>query len=216
MSRFDDARHIISYRETIFGILSKSPHIRESLHIGIKDSRAVEVKAVVKQSEFARKNDLIQQSLTAATYLSELVPACADVGVKIDVVAQFEAASILWMQGEISSSVQMLQSLRQRKDLDEQTVTIGSAGLLAQLVCELFRHYNGCCMLTRYRVMRLLQLDSRIPKSSFLRTSSQQLHNSVRPSKVPKPVESSTSLLRSAINNSKTQTTSRTFSAWND
>ena len=106
--------------------------------MSIRDSRTIEVKAVVKQSEFARKNDMIQQSLAAATYLTELVPSCMEAGVKIDAVAQFEAASTLWTQGEISSSVQMLRELRQREDLEYQTVQVGSAGLLAQLVsCSL-------------------------------------------------------------------------------
>lgn len=106
------------------------------MHVSIKDSRAIEVKAVVKQSEFARKNDLIQQSLAAATYLSELVPMCAESGVNIDAVAKFEAASILWKEGEISSSVQMLQELRRRTDLHKQSVKVGTAGILAQLVCQ--------------------------------------------------------------------------------
>lgn len=119
----------------MFGILSQNQPLREALHVNIKDSRAIEVEAIVKQSEFARKNDMIQQSLAAATYLSELVPSCAEAGVKMDAVAQFEAASILWRQGEISSSVQMLQELRARSDLDQQAVKVGSAGLLAQLVC---------------------------------------------------------------------------------
>lgn len=96
----------------------------------------------MEQSRFARKNDLIQQSLSAATYLSELVPVCAEVGVRIDAVAQFEAASILWKQNDISSSVQMLQALKERSDLGDQAVKIGSAGLLAQLVCK-FTNCSG-------------------------------------------------------------------------
>lgn len=135
--RFNDAKHIISYRETLFSTLSRNPHLRDALHISSKDSLEIEVRAVVNSSEFSRKNDLIQQSLAAATYLSELVPTCADIGLKIDAVAQFQAASILWMQGEISSSVQMLQDLRERTDLDKQTLKVGSAGLLAQLVSTL-------------------------------------------------------------------------------
>lgn len=125
---------MVSYRETLFGILSRNPNLRESLHVSIRDSRTIEIKAVVEQSRFAMKNDLVQQSLAAATYLSEMVPTCADIGVKIDAVAQFEAASILWRQGDISSSVQMLQALRERDDLEDQTVQVGRGGLLAQLV----------------------------------------------------------------------------------
>lgn len=119
----------------MFGVLSRSPRLRDALHVSLRDSRLVEVKAVISSSEFARKNDEIQQSLTAATYLSELVPTCNDLGLKIDAAAQREAASILWRQGEVSSSVQMLQKLCGRSDLASQAVKIGSAGMLAQLVC---------------------------------------------------------------------------------
>lgn len=134
ISRFHDAQHLMSHRETLFSIVSRNTDLRQSLNLTIRDSRTIEVKAVVEQSKFARKNGLIQQSLSAATYLSELVPACAEVGVHIDAVAQFEAASILWEQHDISSSVQMLQALKDRSDLADQAVKIGSAGLLAQLV----------------------------------------------------------------------------------
>ncbi|KAL1302378.1 hypothetical protein AAFC00_002781 [Neodothiora populina] len=137
IGRYQDAQHIVSYRETIFGILSRNSNLRDSLLVSNRASRTAEVKAVVKQSEFARKNDMIQQSLAAATYLSELVPICDDAGLKIDAIAQFESASILWRQREISSSVQILQQLRTRQDLEEQTIKVGSAGLLAQLGHEI-------------------------------------------------------------------------------
>lgn len=133
----------MSYRESLFGILSRSPRLREALHVSLRDSRLIEVKAVLSSSEFARRNDEIQQSLTAATYLSELVPTCKDLGLQIDAAAQLEAASILWRQGEVSSSVQMLQRLRGRSDLENQAVKIGSAGLLAQLVSNRVRPFDS-------------------------------------------------------------------------
>jgi ataxia telangiectasia mutated family protein len=77
---------------------------------------------------------LIQQSLTAATYLSQLVPVCAEIGVKVDAAAHFEVATTLWRNGEISTSVQMLQELCSRTDLLEQSVRVGRPGMLAQLV----------------------------------------------------------------------------------
>ncbi|GAB7347204.1 hypothetical protein MBLNU459_g3311t2 [Dothideomycetes sp. NU459] len=133
IGRLHDAKQMMSYRESLFGILSRSTRLREALHVSLRDCRLIEVKAVISGSEFARKNDEIQQSLTAATYLSELLPICDDLGLKIDAAAHFEAASILWKQNEISSSVQILQGIRSRTDLETQAVKVGSAGLLAQL-----------------------------------------------------------------------------------
>ncbi|KAI4726248.1 hypothetical protein E4T49_06024 [Aureobasidium sp. EXF-10728] len=133
IGRFNDAQGIVSCRETLFSLLSQNKHLREALHINIRDCRAIEARSVISSSQFARKNDLIQQSLTAATYLSQLVPICQEIDVKMDAAAQFEVATTLWRQGEISTSVQMLQELCSRTDLLKQSIQVGRAGMLAQL-----------------------------------------------------------------------------------
>lgn len=77
---------------------------------------------------------MIQHALTAATYLSELVPVCYEIGLKTNAAAQFEVASILWKQDEVASSVQMLQELCFETDLRNQSIPVEYAGMLAQLV----------------------------------------------------------------------------------
>lgn len=134
MFSFNDAQGIVSCRETLFSLLSQNKHLREALHVSIRDCRAIEAQSVISSSQFARKNDLIQQSLTAATYLSRLVPICQKIDVKMDAAAHFEVATTLWRQGEISTSVQMLQELCSRTDLLKQSIQVGRAGMLAQLV----------------------------------------------------------------------------------
>jgi len=134
LSSFNDAQSIVSCRETLFSLLSQNKHLREALHVSIRDCRTVEARSVISSSQFARRNDLIQQSLTAATYLSQLVPVCQEVDVNMDAAAHFEVATTLWRQGEISTSVQMLQELCSRTDLLKQSIQVGRAGMLAQLV----------------------------------------------------------------------------------
>ncbi|KAH0260307.1 hypothetical protein KCU71_g21031, partial [Aureobasidium melanogenum] len=133
IGRFNDAQGIVSCRETLFSLLSQNKDLREALHVSIRDCRAIEAQTVISSSQFARKNDLIQQSLTAATYLSRLVPICQEIDVKMDAAAHFEVATTLWRQGEISTSVQMLQELCSRTDLLKQSIQVGRAGMLAQL-----------------------------------------------------------------------------------
>ncbi|KAG9820127.1 hypothetical protein KCU77_g16769, partial [Aureobasidium melanogenum] len=133
IGRFNDAQGIVSCRETLFSLLSQNKNLREALHVSIRDCRAIEAQSIISSSQFARKNDLIQQSLTAATYLSRLVPICQEIDVKIDAAAHFEVATTLWRQGEISTSVQMLQELCSRTDLLKQSIQVGRAGMLAQL-----------------------------------------------------------------------------------
>jgi ataxia telangiectasia mutated family protein len=55
----------------------------------------------------------------------------------MDAAAHYEVAITLWRQGEISTSVQMLQELCSREDLLKQSIQIGRAGMLAQLVSTL-------------------------------------------------------------------------------
>lgn len=132
--RSNDAQQMMSFRETIFSTLTRNKSLRDGLHLNLRDCRLVEVQALANSSSFARKHDLIQQSLTAATYLNELVPLCREIGLEIEAAAQLEVASILWKQDEVASSVQMLQDLCFKTDLGGQSVAIGRAGILAQLV----------------------------------------------------------------------------------
>lgn len=131
---FNDAQGIVSCRETLFSLLSRNKNLREALHVSIRDCRTIEARSVISSSQFSRRNDLIQQSLTAATYLSQLVPLCQEIDVNMDAAAHFEVATTLWRQGEISTSVQMLQELCSRTDLLKQSIQVGRAGMLAQLV----------------------------------------------------------------------------------
>ncbi|TIA61581.1 hypothetical protein D6C77_03353 [Aureobasidium pullulans] len=133
IGRFNDAQSIVSCRETLFSLLSRNNNLREALHVSIRDCRAIEARSVISSSQFSRRNDLIQQSLTAATYLSQLVPLCQEIDVNMDAAAHFEVATTLWRQGEISTSVQMLQELCSRTDLLKQSIQVGRAGMLAQL-----------------------------------------------------------------------------------
>ncbi|CAD0105917.1 unnamed protein product, partial [Aureobasidium uvarum] len=138
-SDLSDLWHRMQERQSgwdIGRLLSQNKHLREALHINIRDCRAIEARSVISSSQFARKNDLIQQSLTAATYLSQLVPICQEIDVKMDAAAHFEVATTLWRQGEISTSVQMLQELCLRTDLLKQSFQVGRAGMLAQLVAD--------------------------------------------------------------------------------
>lgn len=130
----NESQHLVSYRETLFGILSRNRHLRDALHVSARDARLHEVQSVICNSSFSRKHDLIQQSLSEATYLSSIVSVCQTLGLRIDAPAQYEAASILWKQGEIAISVKMLQELCARTDLEDQSIAVGRAGMLAQLV----------------------------------------------------------------------------------
>lgn len=119
-------------------MLRRNKPLRDALKISARDAFLIETKTVVGNSIISRKHGSLQQALTASTYLSSMVPLCEQVGLQIDAAAKLEAASVLWKQGESSSSVRMLRELCSRTDLDGQPVAVGRAGMLAQLVGTLF------------------------------------------------------------------------------
>ncbi len=132
--RFEDVSQILSCRETLFSSLSKKSHIQTMLRISQGESRLIEVNALLESSRMCRNHGALQNSLTAATYLSNLIEPCEMLGLTITAAVQSEAASVLWDQGEMTASIRILQSLNTSIDLSKQSVHLGKSGLLAKLV----------------------------------------------------------------------------------
>jgi len=134
-TRYNEALDLLSHRETLCGILSRSESLRAKVHISRQDALLSEVRAVLQSGAHSRKHGLKQRSLISASYLSTLVPTCEDQNIHIGAAAQLELATTLWDQDEIVSSTKMLQTLSSSKDLARQSVHVGRSGILAQLVC---------------------------------------------------------------------------------
>jgi len=133
-SRFNEALELVSLRETNFGILRRNVGLSEALHISTREALKIEMEAVIQNSSLSRKHGFMQRSLNAASYLSTMKSLGNDLGVSMDVAADRELASTLWEQGEVVTSVKLLQDICARRDLSDQSVEIGKAGVLAQLV----------------------------------------------------------------------------------
>lgn len=73
-----------------------------------------------------------------ATYLSKLVEPCAQLGLNIDAAVQYDLAKVLWDQGEMVTSIRMLQELNGHGDLQKQALPISRAEILANLVWTSF------------------------------------------------------------------------------
>lgn len=133
-SRFNEALELVSLRETNFGILRRNVGLSEALHISTREALKIEMEAVIQNSSLSRKNGFMQRSLNAASYLSTMKSLGNELGVSMDVAADRELASTLWEQGEAATSVKLLQDICARRDLSDQSIEIGKAGVLAQLV----------------------------------------------------------------------------------
>lgn len=134
MNSLEQHLHIASYHEGFYGTLRRNNALREAVGITPAEACVLEANAVLEAADLAHRNGQLQQSLVLATYLSKLVPLFARSGVSIDAAAQRQTATILWTQGESTPAIRLLQALAARKDLEKQSLPVGRAAVLAQLV----------------------------------------------------------------------------------
>lgn len=126
-------------RIATFGSLAKKPHLRSSMSgVEMPHSRFFEARALMDACQISRNHNVLQTSLSYATYLDQLVVPCQKAGIAIRVAAAFQAASVLWDQGEMVTSIRMLQSLIKKTKNDiafqNQSIPIGEPELLSKVV----------------------------------------------------------------------------------
>lgn len=113
--------------------LSQQPRLRTITNISSADARLVEVQSTLLSSSLSRSHGALQESLKAATYLTSLVGPCRNLGLNVEAAVQLEVALALWGQGEMSSSIGILQSIYDNVISNKQTLPIGRPDLLARL-----------------------------------------------------------------------------------
>jgi ataxia telangiectasia mutated family protein len=84
----------------------------------------------------SRSHGALQHALTRVTYLTRLIKPCEDAGVTISAAVQFETARVLWDQGEMSTSIKMLQDLVKNPEITPQSIKVGRPELFARLVSK--------------------------------------------------------------------------------
>lgn len=104
------------------------------VNLNARDAQLLEVKAIRESLRISREHDAHQASLKSAMLLTRLVKPCSQVGVKIDAAATFELANVLWDQGEMTTSIKMLQQLSEQNNLQDQSVPVNRTEILASLV----------------------------------------------------------------------------------
>lgn len=84
-------------------------------------------------SKLNRSHHALQESLSLATSLMDLVGPCRSLGLNLEVAVHVEAANALWDQGEMTSSIGMLQALDRGPSLKKQTIPVGYSDLLSKI-----------------------------------------------------------------------------------
>jgi len=114
-------------------MLNQQPRLQNLLKVDPSDTCLVEVRTALLASKLNRAHHVLQESLSLATSLIDLIPSCQKVSLNAEVAIQLEAANALWDQGEMTSSIGILRALDDAVALKKQTVPVGRSELLSRI-----------------------------------------------------------------------------------
>ncbi|KAL3473129.1 hypothetical protein BJX99DRAFT_234283 [Aspergillus californicus] len=124
---------ILNSHETLFSSIRRKDYLKSAFSLSDYDAQLLEVKVTRQSLDIARNHGIAQASLKSAVYLSKLSDQSVSLGLNVEGVAKFDLANVLWDQGEMAPSIQILQDLKNRNDLHKQTIPISRAELLVTL-----------------------------------------------------------------------------------
>ncbi|RDW63035.1 DNA-binding protein kinase TEL1 [Aspergillus mulundensis] len=124
---------ILNSHETLFSSIKQKDYLKSSLNVTDNSAQLLEVQVIRQSLQIARDHGIAQASLKSAVYLSKLADQSISLGLNVEGVAKFDLANVLWDQGEMAPSIQMLQQLRERNDLHKQHIPFSRAELLVTL-----------------------------------------------------------------------------------
>uniref|UniRef100_A0A093Y128 Serine/threonine-protein kinase Tel1 n=2 Tax=Talaromyces marneffei PM1 TaxID=1077442 RepID=A0A093Y128_TALMA len=130
---FEDIAQILFSRGSFFSSINKKPYLKSALKLTSRASQLLEVKALRESFKISRELEGSQEALTSAISLSKLVQPCTALGLSIENAAKYDMANVLWDQGEMTTSIRMLQQLNERGDLQKQALVVSRAEVLASL-----------------------------------------------------------------------------------
>jgi ataxia telangiectasia mutated family protein len=109
--------------------------LHKIINVAALETSLVEVENALLASELTRAHNALQESLSVATFLMDLIPSCRELDLKVDAAIRLEASNALWDQGEFTSSIRMLQALEKERPAPgtKQDILIGRSKLLSQI-----------------------------------------------------------------------------------
>ncbi|KAJ5489042.1 Serine/threonine-protein kinase tel1 [Penicillium diatomitis] len=128
-----EARETLSWHEALCSSFRKNALLASKWELGLDDTHLLEARVFRRSLEISRSHGASQASLKSAITLSKLAKPCAELGINIQAVAEFDLANVLWDQGEMTASIRMLQQLKGKSDLHKQAIPLSRAELLVTL-----------------------------------------------------------------------------------
>lgn len=114
--------------------MKQREYLKSAIGISDRDAQLLEANVIRQSLDITRSHEIPQASLKSAICLSRLGDACSSLGINIEGAAKFDLANVLWDQGEMTTSIGMLQQLNDQNDLHMQAIPISRAELLVTLV----------------------------------------------------------------------------------
>ncbi|KAJ6144853.1 hypothetical protein N7470_008748 [Penicillium chermesinum] len=130
---YHEVGEILNWHEALFSSIKKNDVLKSKSQLTLGDSRLLEAKVFRQSLDITRNHGVSQASLKAAITLSKLAGPCAQLGIMIDGVTNFDLANVLWDQGEMTASIRMLQQLKGQGDLHKQAIPLSRSELLVTL-----------------------------------------------------------------------------------
>ncbi|KAL9081204.1 MAG: hypothetical protein Q9159_007382 [Coniocarpon cinnabarinum] len=129
----ETVQDVLTSRETLLGIISSRSALQKTMGIGRRTAALHEIKLNLQSSETLRSLGSHQQALNNVAYLSQMLPVCEELGLRVQVAIRNELSNVLWEQGELASSIRILKELSSAHELESQNIRIGRAEILAML-----------------------------------------------------------------------------------
>ncbi|KAK3391861.1 hypothetical protein B0T20DRAFT_67652 [Sordaria brevicollis] len=130
--QYDDVSQILSCRETTLSMWSQHHNLRPP-RLTPADARLAQIRGLLVSSDIYRFHHATQETLNLSTTLTDLIKPSEQMGLTVDAAIRMEAANSLWDQGEMISSIRMLQNIDKDSSLKKQTVPVSRSDLLSKI-----------------------------------------------------------------------------------
>ncbi|KAK0623121.1 hypothetical protein B0T14DRAFT_164703 [Immersiella caudata] len=131
--RYDDVSQVLSCRETSLSSWGLNSKLRPP-ELEFTDARLTQIRALLLSSSVYRFHHANQETLNLSTLLTSLIRPSELLGLHgVDAAIKMEAASSLWDQGEMVSSIRMLQGINKDWPVKKQMLPVNRSHLLSKI-----------------------------------------------------------------------------------
>ncbi|KAL2164152.1 hypothetical protein VTH06DRAFT_3366 [Thermothelomyces fergusii] len=130
--RYADVGQLLSCRETTLSMWSQHHRLRAA-RLTPADARLAQIRGMLLSSNIFRFHRAHQETLNLSTALTDLIRSSESLGLSVDAAIKMETANSLWDQGEMITSIRMLQAIDKDSSLKKQTVPVSRPDLLSKI-----------------------------------------------------------------------------------